>query len=85
MSQTAKKTNKKRANPGLITSLHVTHPSMLKRIRAAAKLTDQSVSKFLLAAGDKEAARMLGGRCPACGQPMKATKPHGHGTAKKAA
>lgn len=71
---------KKKRDRGLLTSLHVAHPKMLVRIKKAAKLKDESISKFLITAGDKEAAHVLGGNCPNCGAPLKKDKP-----AKKAA
>jgi Protein of unknown function (DUF1778) len=74
MSQPGKKPTKKKPNPGLITSLHVQHPKMLRSIRAAAKLRGESVSKFLLSAGAQEAAKVLDGNCPSCGQSMRKCK-----------
>lgn len=91
MSQTAKATKavaaakaKKRANRGLITSLHVMHPGDLKAIKKAAKLRDESISKFLLAAGAKEAARVLGDSCPTCGGTGKSHKKMSHAPRKAA-
>jgi hypothetical protein len=73
MARAAKKPVAKK-NRGLVTSLHVTHPAMFKRIQRAAKKLDVSTSKFLLAAGDKEATRVLDGNCPSCGAVIKKTK-----------
>jgi len=84
MSTAGKKSTKKRTNQGLITSLHVMHPGQLKDIRKAAELRDESVSKFLLAAGAKEAAKILHGNCPTCGGPMVKHKTHGKGEKKAA-
>ena len=83
MSQTGKKPTKKGATAkgakggkGLITSLHVAYPAQLKVVQEAAALRGESVSKFLLSVGAKEATRVLGGTCPTCGRSLKAHKSH---------
>jgi rRNA maturation endonuclease Nob1 len=66
------KTSTKKTKPkaGRITSLHVIDPRMLVRIRRAAKLHGESVSRFMLRVADVEAVKVLEGNCPSCGSPM---------------
>jgi hypothetical protein len=64
---------KRKPAGGLITSLHVKEPAVLRRIRRAAKARNESVSQFVLRAADVEALKVLGGPCPSCGTPHAKT------------
>jgi len=65
---------KRKPAGGLITSLHVKDPAVLRRIRRAAKARGDSVSNFVLRAADSEAAKVLEGPCPSCGRPHEKGK-----------
>jgi hypothetical protein len=57
----------KKATTGFITSLYVVDPKVFARVKKAAKASGESVSQLLLRVGNREAAEILGGKCPTCG------------------
>lgn len=55
------------------TSISVPDRTTIAAIKKAADLLGESVSKFMVAAANAEAARVLKGACPTCGRGMRGT------------
>lgn len=72
----ASKKQQQEGTPGTTgtTSISVPDPKVIQTIKQAAAKKGESMSKFILAAAENEAVRVLRGACPSCGRSMKGSK-----------